>query len=267
MSYEAAVVIPAFDEEKRIQRAIFPLQAGVRTTEARQAIVVVDNGSTDNTAEAAMLMNRIFEDPNFDVYVINEPQKGTGAAADTGMSYAIEHLGANILARTDADTVPEPYWFAALYAHHKKHPGAQLVTGPVWRGYDEMLGPPANNFQKAVIENQLVPLARRVTRIARAIRYGNPAFICHFAPGYNMSTTSKAYVRTGGFPRTSIQEVDEDLIYNLAVANTFGRKAIQYNQWMGVNSSSRRLRSAGYLRAAVYYASLSSRPGQKTDHR
>jgi glycosyltransferase involved in cell wall biosynthesis len=265
-NYEAAVVIPAYNEADRIKRTLFPLQIGLRATENKQAIVIVDNGSTDDTIEAARAME-VIRDVNFDLHIINEPQKGTGAAADTGFTYAIEHLAAKIIARIDADTVPEPHWFPALYSHHKKHPEAQLLTGPAYRGYDETLGPPANNFEKVVVEDALVPLARRATRLSRALRYKAPGLILHFAPGYNMSTTREAYERTGGFPRTSIDELDEDVVYNLLISRLYGRRAMQFERFMQVNTSSRRLRSAGYIRSALHYASIKYRDAENLDPR
>jgi 3-oxoacyl-[acyl-carrier-protein] synthase III len=56
-------------------------------------VLLVDNGSTDRTAEIARQRG---------ARVLVEPEKGVGSAVDTGFRYAIAH-GATLIARTDAD--------------------------------------------------------------------------------------------------------------------------------------------------------------------
>lgn len=70
------VLIPALDEARAIPAVISAIPGYVRR------IVVVDNGSTDGTAEAAMRAGAT---------VIHEPQRGYGAACLLGL----EHLAAD----------------------------------------------------------------------------------------------------------------------------------------------------------------------------
>ena len=51
--------------------------------------------------------------PLRDVIVLDEPEKGTGCAADTGFRYAIAR-GAEVVYRTDADCLPRPTWLGEL---------------------------------------------------------------------------------------------------------------------------------------------------------
>ena len=102
MASDLWVVIPAYNEAPGITATLTALRHQ-RNREFR--VVVVDNGSTDSTVE--IVDEFASAHPDLDLTLIHEPQKGTGAAADTGMRYAIE-AGAVRLARTDADCVPEP---------------------------------------------------------------------------------------------------------------------------------------------------------------
>ncbi|MBW0124044.1 glycosyltransferase family A protein, partial [Pseudonocardia oceani] len=99
------VVVPAFDEAAGIGATLDALAA---QQDRDFRLVVVDNASTDGTADVV----RAHPLP---VEVVVEPQRGTGAAADTGMRWAIA-AGATHLARTDADCLPAPDWTARVKA-------------------------------------------------------------------------------------------------------------------------------------------------------
>lgn len=259
MSYEAAVVIPAYNEEALIQTPLIALHVGPNPTEKLLPVVVVDNGSTDRTRE---IIDRCKALGKIDIHVVDEPEKGTGSAADTGFRYAIDELGADIIARLDADTLPIPSWFAALYSRHKRDPHIQLLSGPAWRGFDRQDRP-----IDIYIEDVFVPVAKRITRIARAIKFQDSGFLFHFAPGYNMSTTRQAYLETGGFPRSNILTKEEDVVYNTLIGQIYDRKAKAFERNMEVFHSSRRNKDMGYLRSALHYASARSRSPETVDHR
>jgi glycosyltransferase involved in cell wall biosynthesis len=83
------VVIPAFNEEASLGRVMSGLFAYGYTT-----IVVVDDGSTDRTAEVARAAGAIVLR-----HVIN---RGQGAALQTGTAYALK-AGAEVVVHFDAD--------------------------------------------------------------------------------------------------------------------------------------------------------------------
>lgn len=95
-----AVVIPAYNEEKTISRVIKAAQACQEVSE----IVVVSDGSTDQTAEIARSLG---------VKVIDLPSNmGKGAAVVAG----IEAITSEIVALLDADLLGiSPYHIKALY--------------------------------------------------------------------------------------------------------------------------------------------------------
>ncbi|HQG69899.1 MAG TPA: glycosyltransferase family A protein, partial [Rhodoglobus sp.] len=101
-----AVVVPVYNEAAGIAPTLEALAA---QRDSDFDVVFVDNGSTDASADvirefaASRALTRW--------RVIAEAQKGTGAAADTGMRAAIAG-GAEYLARTDADCLPREDWTA-----------------------------------------------------------------------------------------------------------------------------------------------------------
>lgn len=90
-----SVIVPAYNEEGAIERTIQTLAAELKTDLAYE-IIVVDDGSSDNTA--AVLANLATRFERLRV-VQHEVNRGYGAALKTGMRYAASEL----IAITDAD--------------------------------------------------------------------------------------------------------------------------------------------------------------------
>ena len=88
------VVIPAYNEQTSIKTVIHDLQTEFSNAKLDYAIVVVDDGSKDNTADVAQESG---------AYVIRHIlNSGAGAATATGLSYA-NQSGYDIAATMDAD--------------------------------------------------------------------------------------------------------------------------------------------------------------------
>jgi len=89
------IIIPALNEAGRIERVL----SSVKNTAAEADILVINDGSTDKTAEIA---------ENMGVAVVNLPfNVGVGAALQTGYKYAALH-GYNYLIQLDADGQHKP---------------------------------------------------------------------------------------------------------------------------------------------------------------
>lgn len=89
--HDIAVIIPALDEEDALPGVLAALPSDVR-------VVVVDNGSTDRTADVARRAG---------VEVLTEPVRGYGTAVQTGLA----HLAASppaVVVILDADHADDP---------------------------------------------------------------------------------------------------------------------------------------------------------------
>ncbi len=112
-----SVVIPAYNEEKCLGRCLQSLREQ-RYLASQFEVIVVDNASTDSTAEVAR---------RFGARVVHEPRKGVARARQTGF---LEAQGP-VIARTDADTVLPPDWRTRIAGHFAADPGLGGVYGPV----------------------------------------------------------------------------------------------------------------------------------------
>lgn len=108
------VVVPAFNEEDTIEDCIRAL--GNQSLDGEITILIVDNGSTDETRAVAESMGAT---------VVSEPEAGSYVARNTGIEYAAD----DIIAFTDADAEPDPDWIANGIAALES--GADAVSGPI----------------------------------------------------------------------------------------------------------------------------------------
>jgi glycosyltransferase involved in cell wall biosynthesis len=100
------VVLPCLDEAEALPGVLAALPPGFRP-------IVVDNGSTDGTADIAASLGAT---------VVHEPRRGYGAAVHAGLLAAT----ADVVAVLDADGSVDPGVLALLAA---RLPGADLVAG------------------------------------------------------------------------------------------------------------------------------------------
>lgn len=126
-----SVVVPVRDGARTLGACLDAL--GHQALDAPVEVLVVDNGSTDDTASLAGSHPAVTQ-------VIHEPRRGSYAARNAGIAVA----AAPVLAFTDADGVPAPGWLAAGLDAIAR--GADLVGGAieplrsraptVWERYD-----------------------------------------------------------------------------------------------------------------------------------
>jgi len=186
------VVVPAYNEAGRIGDTLRALAA---QTDTDFTLLVVDNGSTDETAALA----RAFPAP-FPTYVIFEQAKGVGCAVDTGFRHAIA-AGAVHLARTDADCLPAPGWVAA--ARRALASGGGLACGRVVARRDEH-GPFGRMPRRPSPTDRT--FLNRVRRSTTAIVHSRQMVVANSTRrirAYGVVGTAKWYLDRGSGSRTA----------------------------------------------------------------
>jgi len=103
---KVVIVIPTYNEKENIGNLITMLEEDIfpRVKNHTMAILVADDNSPDGTAELVKELSKKWK--NIDLS--SGEKKGLGAAYVRGMSYAIEHMNADILFEIDADGQHNP---------------------------------------------------------------------------------------------------------------------------------------------------------------
>lgn len=199
-----SVVIPAFNEERVIGKCI---EAVKNQTLHRKEyeIIVVDNNSTDKTAEIAKKLGAT---------VMPYTQKqGFSAAKQFGTKKA----RGEIIAYTDADSIPDKYWLERIkkLMQNKK---LVCVGGTILSSEDTM-----TNFSFIIYD-----------LIARAHQLVDIPLI--WSP--NMAVRKDAFMRAGGF--NTALKTSEDWEFIARIQKKFGTHTILYTNALRVKTSPRR---------------------------
>lgn len=109
-----SVVIPALDDSIMLAGCLEALAAQTRPADE---IIVVDNGSLDDTAEVARRAG---------ARVLTEPIRGIFPATATGFDAATGEL----IARLDADSIPPADWIERIVATFDERPELSFLSGP-----------------------------------------------------------------------------------------------------------------------------------------
>jgi glycosyltransferase involved in cell wall biosynthesis len=245
MSDHFFVVVPFHNEERGMQATLDGLAV---QSDRAFSVVLVDNASTDSSGVVA----RRFASSGAldDVVVVEERQKGTGAAADTGFRTAIAR-GATVIARTDADCIPHPDWVKHL-RHAMTDGGMEFVAGKIKPRTDEGDVLRAGHW----ILPAMIWLAENFGRLhRRGPQFKYPYFM---AAGNNLAITASLYERCGGFPRTAIEQEHEDRVLSETVRTLTTRAAVLPAAI--VYNSVRRVRAYGYLNTLRWYRNHGYRP-------
>ena len=235
-----AVIVPVFNEAAGIRPTLDALND---QADDDFDVYFVDNGSADNSAAIIAA----YAHPRW--HIISEQQKGTGAAADTGMRAAIA-AGATLLARTDADCLPRADWTASI---RRSLGTLGLVGGELVPRHDEGL-----SLARRILLRAAVELAEAFGRIRpgnRAAEYQGPYMM---AAGCNVGIRADLYVAAGGFPRTAIEDLHEDR----ALVNAVRRLTSSYarRRDVVVFGSSRRVTAWGLKNTLLWYKDHAYKP-------
>jgi glycosyltransferase involved in cell wall biosynthesis len=244
-SHDLIVVVPFFNEERSLGAT---LKALAQQVDKDFTLVVVNNGSTDGSVAIAKAFRR--QSPTPPVHIVHESQKGTGAASDTGFRFAIES-GARWIARTDADCLPKADWTQKL-RQALDNDGLEFVAGKILPRVDEA---PLSGLGRVTVRVALW-LAENYGKIhRRGPQFRYPYFM---AAGNNLAISADLYVKSGGFPRSTLLELNEDRALSEMV-RTLTDKAERRSDVIVYNSA-RRLRAYGVVNTLRWYRNRGYRP-------
>jgi glycosyltransferase involved in cell wall biosynthesis len=108
-----SVIVPSLNDADYLAVC---LDALARQTRLADEVIVVDNGSTDATAEVARAAG---------ARVVDQPVRGIWPATAAGFDAA----SGDVLARLDADSVPAPDWLAEVERRMSRLDRPTVVTG------------------------------------------------------------------------------------------------------------------------------------------
>lgn len=136
-----SIIIPVWNSERRI---VMTLEAIARQTVSRDLfeVIVVDNGSTDGTADAVR---------RFDfVTLLSEPIPSSYRSRNRGLAAA---RGKYVLF-TDGDCVPAPDWVEQALSVVERRPDAGLYAGDIVLFREEGARPVAACYEELTAFNQ-----------------------------------------------------------------------------------------------------------------
>jgi glycosyltransferase involved in cell wall biosynthesis len=116
-----AIIIPAYNEEKRIKKTIKSYLAFFNSSShLKYSLIISLNGCSDKTKDIVTAIQRHNEDT---IQIIECKQAGKGLAITNGFSYALLQNKYDYIGFVDADMATEPSHFYALFTAMHHHDG------------------------------------------------------------------------------------------------------------------------------------------------
>jgi glycosyltransferase involved in cell wall biosynthesis len=211
-----SLVIPAYNEEKYLGNC---LKSVLAHSQEFHEIIVINNASTDKTAEVA----RSFPG----VRVIHEPEKGITHARQRGCAEA----SGDIIAYIDADTVISEHWPPGISNAFGNIPDLVCLSGPC-------------------IYYDFPPFRQFLTRLYwRFLAQPASWFTGYLAIGGNLVVKKEALEKIGGFNRAiNFYGEDTDVAKRLSKVGK-----VVFRQDFYLHTSARRLHHEGFLKIAWRY--------------
>ena len=205
-AWDAAIVIPAMDEEARLPACLDAAAASIRrATDLTLGIVLVVNNTSDATARRALNWAAAQDDLPFVLIdcTFSPAEAGAGAARRLGMDTACDHVSAHGgLLTTDADTLVRDDWVLRNLAELRK---AELICGTVLGQADEARALPAAIAAHASVEKAFLMASIELVSRLDPQRH-DPAPAHHSAGGASMAVSRRVYEIVGGMPALAMSE-------------------------------------------------------------
>lgn len=202
-----SVIIPAYNEEKRIANAI---EAVLRQTYPRERmeIIIVDDGSTDKTCEI------VFRYP---VKLIrHNKNRGDSASRNTGAKNAM----GEIIATTDADDEVDENWLINI-AKHYSETNVGSVIGSSHIVYNE------ENWQQRIIAELFICM--RGSDAVKSIYNAKDRVGSNKSMGSNQSFRKSVFFEIGGYDMGLTAGMEQDIVWRVEIAgykSAFERNAV-----------------------------------------
>jgi len=218
-------VVPAYNEEVLLPACLEAILAEIERSGVESELIVVNNASTDRTAEVALKFPSVI--------LVQQPIKGLVQARSAGFEASTGELVANI----DADTILPVGWIDRMLAEFARDPELVAVSGP----YDYYDVP----FR--------IRAAARIFYIVGFATYSFNRFVLRvgsMVQGGNFVVMRDALLRAGGFDQTfTFYGEDTDIARRM---NKVGR--VKFTWALMAKSSGRRLRGDGLVMTGVRYS-------------
>jgi hypothetical protein len=141
--------------------------------------------------------------------------------------------------------MPAPDWVQTLQEGFAE--GLLFIGGRIKPRKDE----PNYNWYDGIIFNCIIRTFEYAPRIFfKRPEHKYPLFM---APGLNMAITAKLYLQVGGFPRSAIDDTDEDLELHHKVCATIERNQAKLIKKAVVYGSIRKAKAMGYVGIVLWY--------------
>lgn len=122
MNSGISVVICCYNSSGKITPTLQHLLKQELSEPVRWEVILVDNGSEDNTAELAL---QIWNSTNVPIRIVPEPRKGLSNARQTG----IRESEYDLVCFVDDDNWVDSRWIENVYRRMKQHPNVALLGG------------------------------------------------------------------------------------------------------------------------------------------
>lgn len=226
ISKKISVIIPAYNEEEYLPRALDGLSRQSFPRDKFE-IIVVDNASTDKTAEIARKHGADL--------VVREEKKGTNQARQRGLTEA----RGKFVAFLDADCIPPPEWLDRISKtlSSKKQPCVAVAGAYAFYETEDDTFYIMQEIYRWVVMPALGSL------MGRMLKKGGVVI------GGNFATTRKNFKKLGGID-TSYEFFGDDA----SIARRFGELGyVHYDPKLYVMSSYRRFSREGLMKTNWEY--------------
>ena len=213
---EVSIVVPTYNEEKYIRRALQGLFS--QKTDFEYEVIVSDGNSTDSTVKTAREMG---------ARVVFEPKRTIAAGRQAGF---MEAQG-KIIVSSSADVHVKSDWLAKLVAPIRK--GHYVASG------GPVVPKDGNLLEQAFANGLLTPAARGLSKL------GIPYVVAD-----NMAIRADIFRKIGGFDTDMVTAEDTYLIKK---ARRYGK--FKFVKDAPVYISMRRVREWGYPKYLLYHGS------------